>query len=101
MLISSPQISQYYIHIFQSDIFLIISNYHYSDKLKKTGLKKPPHIDILQALLLFYHAWFHNAWFNKTHAACSNYAYSANTHKKDFISNKQCANSVQTQSQYH
>ena len=55
----------------------------------------------LQALLLFYHACFHNAWFSKTHAARSNYANSANTHKKDFISIKQCANSVQTQSQYH
>ena len=54
----------------------------------------------LQALLLFYHACFHNAWFSKTHAARSNYANSANTHKKDFISIKQCANSVQTQSQY-
>ena len=35
------------LHIFQSDIFLIISNYHYSDKLKKTGLKN-------HSILAFY-----------------------------------------------
>ena len=33
----------------------------------------------------------------KTHAERSNYANSINTHKKDFISNKQCANSKNTE----